>query len=202
MTGSRAWRRCVAAFAVAGLLALSGCVEVDGEVGADGSLSLRCTYVPPRHSTFKSETARLGSAHVRVKGIERDRSIEGHTNGVYVTATLAVDDAKQLSTAAAFERVAVELDQAARRLRIILPGFDAATRERLLKGSESGALDQRALRLSLLLPGPVEVTEPAATPAATIDGRRVTWTLSIRQWAEAGEKVTLTASWAGSTPIQ
>ena len=198
MTGTYAWRRSVAAFAVAGMLALSGCVEVDGEVGADGSLSLRCTYVPPRHSTFKSETARLGSAHVHVKSIERDRSIDSNPSGAFVTATLTVDDAKQLSTATAFERVAVELDRAERRLRITLPGFDAATRERLLKGSEPGAVDQRALRLSLLLPGPVA----SAEPAATTEGRRVTWRLSFRQWAEAGEKVMLAASWAEGTAIQ
>jgi hypothetical protein len=129
-----------------------------------------------------------------VKSIERDRSIENNPSGAFITATLAVDDAKQLSTAPAFERVAVELDQAERRLRITLPGFDAATRERLLKGS-GGAVDQRALRLSLLLPGPVE----SAEPAASTEGRRVTWTLSFRQWAEAGEKVTLAASWAGNT---
>jgi hypothetical protein len=187
-------RRWVAAFVVAAMLALSGCVDVDGEVRADGSLSLRCTYVPARHATFKSETARLGSAHVRVQGIERDRSIDGQPNGVFVTATLAVDDAKQISTAAAFEPVAVAFDPAERRLRIDLAGFDAAARERLVTGPATGAGDQRAFRLSLLLPGPVEKAEPAAT----IEGRRVTWALSIRQYAEAGEKVTLTASWAGT----
>jgi hypothetical protein len=173
------------------MLALSGCVEVDGEVGADGSLSLRYTYVPPRHATFKSESARLGSAQVRVQKIERDRSIEGYPTGDFVTATLAVDAARQLSTAAAFSGVGVELDPAEGRLRITIPGFDASTRERVRMASETKDVQQRALRLSLVLPGPVK----GAEPAATIEARRVTWTLSILQWAEAGETVTLAASW-------
>jgi hypothetical protein len=197
MIGSRQRRRCVAAFVVGAMLVLSGCVEVDGEVGADGSLSLRYTYIPARHATFKSETARLGSAHVRVERIERDQVMDDHPNDVFVTATLAVDDAKQISTAAAFARVAVELDPAERRLRITLPGYDAATRERVRMGSQTPAVDARALRLSLLLPGPVARAEPAAT----IEARRVTWTMSIRQYAEAGDAVTLVASWAG-TPEQ
>jgi len=183
------WRY-VAAVAVGLMLALSGCVDVDGELSADGSLSLRCTYGPPRNATFKSERARLTSAHVRVENLERDRSLDGYPPGEFVTATLAVDDARQISTAAAFARVRLELDQVQRTLQITLPGLDSATGKRVPAMPQ--AMDQQVLRLSLVLPGPVN----SAEPHATIDARRVTWTLSKRQYADAGDPVTLTASWA------
>jgi hypothetical protein len=193
MARSPTWRRGLAAFVVGATLALSGCVDVDGEVNADGSLSFRYTYVPAKHSTFKSETARLGSAHVRVEKIERDRSIEGYPTGDFVTASVVVDAASQISTAAAFARLGVQLDQAHGQLRVTLPGLDAETRERVRAAPESvKGVEQRALRLSLVLPGPVK----GAEPAATIEGRRVTWAMTIRQYAELGETVTLTTSWA------
>ena len=195
MAGSREWRRCLAAFVVGAALALSGCVDVDGEVNADGSLSFRYTYVPSKHATFKSETARLGSAHVRVEKIERDRSIDGYPTGDFVTATVAVDATSQISTAAAFARVGVQLDQAQGQLRITLPGLDAETRERVRAAPAATAgVERRALRLSLVLPGAVK----SAEPAATIEARRVTWTMTIRQYAEAGETVTLAATWAAN----
>jgi hypothetical protein len=175
------------------MLVVSGCVEVDGELGADGSLSLRYTYDPPRHATFKSERARLTSAHVRVENLERDRSVEGFPPGEFVTATLAIDDARQISTAPAFAEVQLALDQAKGEVRLTLPGLDPKTRERV--GTSTELQDKRALRLSLLLPGPVK----SAEPDATIDARRVTWNLSIRQYAAAGDRVTLTASWATGT---
>src|SRR5258705_2226114 len=89
--------RCAARLAVGLMLVVSGCVEVDGDLGADGSLSLRYTYAPPRHATFKSERLRLTSAHVHVENLERDRSLEGYQAGEFVTATLPIDDAAQIS---------------------------------------------------------------------------------------------------------
>jgi len=175
------------------MLAVVGCVDVEGELRADGSLSVRYTYQPPRHATFKSEHARLASAHVRVENLERDRSLDGYQPGEFVTATLAVDDATQISTAAAFAKVRIELDRAQGKLRVTFPGFDTATRQRVRAAPEG--VDRQALRLSLVLPGPVN----SAEPHATIDARTVTWTLSIRQYDEAGDTVTLTASW-GTKP--
>src|SRR5262245_50565694 len=101
-----------AALAVGLMLAVSGCVDVDGELGADGSLSLRYTYQPPRHATFKSERARLTSEHVRVDNLERDRSLDDYPPREFVTATLVIDDARAISTAAAFAKVRLKLDQA------------------------------------------------------------------------------------------
>src|SRR4030095_9333478 len=97
--------RWATALAVGVMLAVSGCVDVDGELAGDGSLSLRYTYDPPRHATYKSERARLSSAHVRVENLERDRSLDGFPPGEFVTATLAIDDARQISTAPAFAEV-------------------------------------------------------------------------------------------------
>ncbi len=51
--------------------------------------------------------------------------------------------------------------------------------------------DRQALRLSLVFPGPVAT----ATPPATIEGRRVTWVLTTRQYAALGDPAVLTASW-------
>jgi len=63
-----------AAALVLGLaLVACGCVDVEGDLAADGSLSLRYTYTPPRHATFKSERARLTSPHVRVEDLQRDQ---------------------------------------------------------------------------------------------------------------------------------
>ena len=58
-------RRRVARLAVAFSLvvAVAGCVEIDGELAGDGSLAFRYKYDPPAHATFKSETARLASSH-------------------------------------------------------------------------------------------------------------------------------------------
>ena len=193
MRAPREPRRCAAALALGLMLGVAGCVDVEGELKADGSLSIRYTYQPPRHATFKSEHARLTSAHVRVENLERDRSLDGSEPGEFVTATLAVDDARQLSTAAAFAKVRIELDQAQGKLRVTLPGFDPATRERVRAAPEG--VDRQALRVSLVLPGPVNDAEPHAT----IDARTVTWTFSTRQYDEAGDSVTLVASW-GAKP--
>src|SRR4030095_10046098 len=129
------WRY-AATLAVGLMLVVSGCVEVDGELGADGSLSLRYTYDPPRHATFKSERARLTSAHVRVENLERDRSVEGFPPGEFVTATLAIDDARQISTAPASAEVQLALDQAKGEVRLTLPGLDPKTRERVGTSTE------------------------------------------------------------------
>src|SRR5262245_24363474 len=102
-------RRSIVALLI-GLLALGGCVEIDGELAADGSPSRRYKYDPPRHATFKSERARLASSHVRVENLERDPAVIAGEPSEFAIATLAVDDARQLSSSAAFARVQVGLD--------------------------------------------------------------------------------------------
>jgi hypothetical protein len=168
----------------------SGCVELDGELAANGSLVFRYTYDPPTHATVKSETARLSSPHVRVENLERDKSIAGYPPGELVTATLAVDDARQLSSAPAFAAVQVGLDLPEGQLQLTFPGLPAPARENLRTATEG--MDLQAFRLALLLPGPVT----HADPTATIDGRRVTWILSRRQFVAFGDTVTLAVSWA------
>ena len=186
-----------AAALVLGLaLVACGCVDVEGDLAADGSLSLRYTYTPPRHATFKSERARLTSPHVRVEDLQRDQSLDGYSPREFVTATLAVDDARQIATAEAFSAVGVTLDLAKGELRLTFPGMDPKLRERFRTAAEGM---NRAVRLSLVLPGPVK----GAEPAATIDGRRVTWNFSLREFAALGDTVTLTASWtAAAVPPQ
>jgi len=186
--GARGRRRALALVAGLALLAC-GCVEIDGTLDADGSLSFHYRYDPPPHATFKSERARLASPHVRVEALERDPAIVGGEPSEFAIATLTVDDARQLSSSAAFARVQVELDREARTLRLALPGLDPEVRRKARDTPE--AARRRALRLSLVVPGPVA----SAAPAATIDGRRVTWDLTIRQYAALGDPAVLTASW-------
>lgn len=173
-------------------LAVSGCVEADGELGANGTLSLRYTYDPPPHATFKSERARLSSPHVRVENLERDRSLVGYPPDEFVTATLTVDDARQLSSAPAFTAVQVGLDLTKGDLQITLPGLNEQARERVRTATEG--MDRQALRLTLLLPGPVTHAEPEAT----IEARRVTWALSFQQLAAVGDTLRLAVSWAAA----
>ena len=186
--GSAAPPRRTAIALLIGLLALGGCVEIDGELAADGSLSLRYKYDPPPHATFKSERARLASSHVRVENLERDPAILGGAPSEFVIATLAVDDARQLSSSAAFARVQVGLDPDAHTLRLTFPGVPPEGQEKVRNTPEA---DRQALRLSLVFPGPVA----DATPAATVEGRRVTWMLTTRQYAALGDPAVLTASW-------
>ena len=168
--------------------AIAGCVEIDGELAADGSLTFRYTYDPPAHATFKSETARLASPHVRVEKIERDPAIVAGEPSEFAIATLAVDDARALSSSAAFARAELGLDLEARTLRIAFPGVPPEGQEKVRNTPEA---DRQALRLSLVLPAPVA----NATPAATVEGRRVTWVLTTRQYAALGDPAVLTVSW-------
>ena len=177
-------------------LVVAGCVDVDGELAANGRLTFRYTYDPPRHATYKSERTRLGSAHVRVENLERDQSLPGYPPNEFVTATLAVDDPRQLSSAAAFAAVTVDVDLNAGRLRVAFPGLAPDARQRVA-ASTAGDTDRRALRLSLVLPGAVTKAEPTAS----IDGHRVTWIFSYRELAALGDTVTLAADWTpGSAP--
>jgi hypothetical protein len=181
------------------VLVAAGCVDVDGELRADGSFHLRYTYDPPRHATYRSERARLSSAAVRVEALEAGRTIEGYPPGEFVTATLAVAEATALPTAAAFADVGVTLDRDARRLVLSLPGLDPETRARAAAATEGG--ERRAVRVSLLLPEVAVDPEPTAV----LEGRRVTWTLSVRDYAAAGDTVSLAVSWGagrGTPPDQ
>jgi hypothetical protein len=171
-------------------LLVSGCVEVDGELRADGALSFRYTYDPPSHATVASEHARLTSPHVRIEHLEREQSMDGYPPQEFVTATLVVDDVTKLSTAPAFAAVRVALDRAKGELRLTLPGLERQARDRVRTAPDGGT--RRAAKLSFVLPGPAQ----GAEPAATIDGRRVTWTLSLREYAALGDTVTLTTFWA------
>lgn len=164
-----------------------GCVVVEGEVAGDGSATFRYTYGPPRHATFASERSRLGSPHVRVEAIEPGRE---------VTATLSTDDVTRLDTADAFRDVRVEFthENGSGQLMLSLPGFDDDMRRDVLAAADSA--EKRALRLSLLLPG--EVRE--ARPRATVDGRRAAWSISLLDWARAGDRIEVSVAWGSVAP--
>jgi hypothetical protein len=177
-----------AGLAVALALVLSGCVEIDGELTANGSLSFRYKYDPPPHATFKSERARLSSPDVRVEALERDPAVVGGVPSEFAIATIVVDDPAKLSSAPAFAGIQVNADLAKGELRVAFPGVGPEGREGVRNNPEA---DRRALRLSLLLPGPVT----HASPEATIEGRRVTWVLSTRQFATLGDPATFIVAW-------
>jgi hypothetical protein len=171
-------------------LLVSGCIEVDGELRADGSLSFRYTYDPPTHATVASEHARLTSPHVRIEHLAREQSMDGYPPQEFVTATLVVDDATKLSTAPAFAAIRVALDRVTGELRLTFPGLEREARDRIRTASDG--MSRRAAKVSFVLPGPALRAEPDAT----IDGRRVTWTFSLREYAALGDTVTLTTFWA------
>jgi hypothetical protein len=177
-----------AVLVVAVALALSACVEVDGELAANGALSFRYKYDPPPHATFKSERARFSSPFVRVETLERDPAVVDGVPSEFAIATIVADDPAKLSSAPAFAGIQVHADVAKGELRVAFPGVGPEGQERIRNNPEA---DRRALRLSLLLPGPVT----HAAPEAAIDGRRVTWVLSTRQFAALGDPATLTVAW-------
>jgi hypothetical protein len=179
--------------ALAGMLtlALAGCVEVDGELAANGSLSFRYKYDPPPHATFKSERTRLSSPFVRVDALERDPATIDGSPSEFAIATIVVDDPAKLSSAPAFAGIRVEADVARGELRVAFPGVGPEGQEHVRSNPEA---DRQALRLSLLLPGPIT----RASPEAVIDGRHVTWVLSTRQFAALGDPATLTVAWTAA----
>ncbi|HWP66717.1 MAG TPA: hypothetical protein VNO26_12465 [Candidatus Limnocylindria bacterium] len=188
---ARRRRRPRLAVLAVGLLAVAaGCVEVDGRLQPNGALELRYTYIPPRHATVKSETARLSSPHVRVERLERDQSLPDFPPGEFTTAVLAVDDARKLSTAPAFAAVRIDADLGAGRLAVSLPGMEASARERARTSTDAG-VERRALRVTLQLPGSVIETEPPAS----VSGERATWTFTVREVAALGETVALAVRW-------
>ena len=172
------------------LVVLAGCVDADGELARDGRLTLRYTYMPPRHATVKSEEKRLSSPHVRLEHLERNQSLPGYPSNEFVTATLTVDDVRQLSSSAAFATVRVDADLSVGHLTFTFPGLDAETRERARSAIDAGTIRQ-ALKVHLRLPG----TVTGAEPPATIAGSEVTWQLSFKQVIALGDPISLSVRW-------
>jgi hypothetical protein len=168
--------------------ALAGCIDVDGDLAANGSLRFRYKYDPPPHATFKSERIRLSSPSVRVEALERDPTIVDGQASEFAIATIVTDDPATLSSAPAFAGIHMSAEMAAGQLRMAFPGADREAQERIRNNPEA---DRQALRLSLVLPGPVA----AAEPAATVDARRVTWVLTTRQFVALGNPAVFTVSW-------
>jgi hypothetical protein len=152
----------LAALALLAALA-AGCFTVDGVLRANGSGTVDLTYVPAKHATIDSETARFTSAHVRV------RSVEPVPGGARVRAEF--DDVTKLSTAEGFRIVTVVRRRRGRREALKL----------VIRNPEPKPFTDHGEpwpRIALTLPGRVV----AATPRADISGDRVAWRLPIAEY--------------------
>lgn len=161
MAGPRVRLRPLAALAALPLLA--GCFTVDALLRADGSGTMDLVYVPKKHATIDSESARFTSAHVRVA------SVEPHPGGARIR--VAFDDVTALSTAEGFRDVAVVRGRRGAREALKL----------VLRNPEARPFEDHGEpwpRITLTLPGPVV----AASGRAEIAGDRVTWRLPIAEW--------------------
>src|SRR2546422_2882016 len=128
------------AVAAAGLLA--GCFTVDATLRADGSGTIEMAYIPARHATIESETARFSSAHVKVQEVV-PREV-----GAFLRASF--DDVTKLGTAEGFSVVSVTRDRKRdqERLRVVLRN---ATPKEITEEKRPGP------RITITLPGRVLV---------------------------------------------
>src|SRR5689334_7763637 len=86
--------------AISLLVLAAGCVTVDGTLKADGSGTLRMSYQMPLNGTESSEKRRFTSPHVTVTSFKTNPDMTA-------TVELSVDDVTKLSTASAFQRIAI-----------------------------------------------------------------------------------------------
>ena len=138
----------------------SGCFTADGTLRADGSGTVELTYVPLKHATIDSETARFTSPHVRVL------SVEPQPGGARVRAEF--DDVTRLPTAEGFRVLAVARGRRGAREALKIVIRNPAPQPFTDRGEPWP-------RVSLTLPGRVV----AATPQAEIANDRVAWRLPI-----------------------
>jgi hypothetical protein len=150
---------------------LSGCFTATGSLDASGAGRLTLLYAPPRHATTKSETVRFTSEHVRVESVGRE--------GEQAKAVVTFDDVTKLSTAEAFRdlRVFREADGDRQRLRIVLPGPEAAKRALLRRRAAAGSAGPQ---VTLDLPGAVL----DAGRYGHAEGVRVTWQVPLDVYAD------------------
>lgn len=154
------------------MVATTGCLGATATLDATGGGTLVYTYFPPKHATQRSERARLSAPRVRVVSF---------AGGKTTTATLAFDDVTALPTAEAFRDLVVERgrDDGVETLHVVVPPMPERLRKAALEHAGDPAKN-KGPEITLTLPGPV-VT---ARPDATVDGRTVTWTISLRDFAE------------------
>jgi hypothetical protein len=165
---------------------LTGCFSVDGTLQADGSARFRLQYYLERHATFRDETRRLTSEHVKldsVRGIGSRQAI----------AEIRVDDVTKLSSAEAFRNIEVTRAREgdAESLRLVIRSlYDAAAREDYA-GRARAHPEVEGPRITLALPGPVL----EANRDAHVEGARVTWHVPLVEYARA-DHVELRVRWA------
>jgi hypothetical protein len=149
------------------LLGLAGCFTVDATLDANGAGTIDLDYIPDGQATVESETARFSSAHVKVREITPKSDV-----GAVLKATF--DDVTRLSTAPGFRDVRVrrKRKENQERLRITLRN---PTPKELKEEPRPGP------RIALTLPGRVL----AASRGVAIDGRRITWSMSLREFARS-----------------
>jgi hypothetical protein len=152
----------LAALAALGPL-LAGCFTVDGLLRADGSGTVELTYVPAKHATIDSETARFTSAHVTV------RSVESVPGGARVRVEF--DDVTKLPTAEGLRMATVVRRRHGGREALKL----------VIRNPEPKPFQDHGEpwpRIALTLPGRVV----AAAPPAEVSGDRVVWKLPIAEY--------------------
>jgi len=156
---------------------LAGCFTVDGVLRADGSGTVDLTYVPGKHATIDSETARFTSAHVKVL------SVEPRPGGARIRAEF--DDVTKLSSAEGFRMVTV-----VRRRRGAREAMKVVIRNPEPKPFEDTG--EPWPRIALTLPGRVL----SATPGAEIAGERVVWRIPIAAYVSR-PRTAVSVRWAG-----
>lgn len=165
----------LAALAVLGPLA-AGCFTVDGVLRPDGSGTVELIYVPGKHATIDSETARFTSPHVTV------RSVEPEPGGARIRAEF--DDVTRLATAEGFRMVTVVRRRRGHREALKL----------VIRNPEHKPFEDHGEpwpRIALTLPGRVV----AATPGAEIAGDRVVWKVPIAAYVSR-PRTALSVRWA------
>jgi hypothetical protein len=165
----------LAALACLALL-LGGCFTVDGLLRADGSGTVDLTYVPGKHATIDSETARFTSPHVKVL------SVEPHPGGARVRAEF--DDVTRLSTAEGFGMVTVVRRRRGNREALKIVIHNPEPKPFQDKGEPWP-------KIALTLPGRVL----SATPHAEIAGTRVAWKLPIAEYVSR-PRTAISVRWA------
>jgi hypothetical protein len=155
---------------------VAGCFTAEAVLRDDWSGTLELTYVPGRHATIDSETARFSSAHVTVE------AVEPRPEGALLRA--AFDDVAKLSTAEGLAEVAVVRRRGRRRAALRIVIRNPSPRPFADHGEPSP-------RIALTLPGPVG----AASAGAEIAGRRVVWRVPLAEYVSR-PRTALSVRWA------
>jgi len=159
-------RHSKAALAVLLLVALAGCVTVDGTMNADGSGTVEMAYRTPENATEASVRRQYTSDHVKVDSVKSEP-------GAMTTLKVSVDDVTKLSTASAFNNVTIT--------RAREDGTEKVT-IRLVNQKPVDIKNDTKPGPTFNLTFPGKVVE--ANRDAKVNGDRATWTFKLRDYAK------------------